>query len=99
MHPSTQYWTLPRLCDKPKCSSLLAFHVFMWTLTPHAENDGRSLAFWIVAGVAAWVLGFPVILAFKAPYLEVLAIDDDTICTKSATGDATEILELCLSNT
>ena len=80
---------------------LLACHVFMWTFNPNTEKGRRTLAFWMVAGLVAWVLGFVIILALRAPFTEVLTLSGlsrHTICTtKRFIGGAVAILDLCIS--
>ena len=82
-------------------SALLACHVFMWTFIPSVEKGRKTLVFWIVAEVVAWLLGFIIILAIKAPFTEILTISGGrskhTFCTTNRVeGGAIEIVELCL---
>ena len=81
--------------------ALLACHVFLWTFNPNTEKGRRTLAFWIVAGLVAWVFGFVIIMALKAPFTEVLTLSglsSRTICTtKRFIGGAVAILDLCIS--
>ena len=54
--------------------ALLACHVFMWTFIPNAEKGRKTLAFWVVAGLLSWILGFAILLSLYAPYTEVVTI-------------------------
>ena len=81
--------------------ALLACHVFMWTFIPNAEKGRKTLAFWIVAGLLSWILGFAILLSLYAPYTEVVTISGQTsytICTtKRFIGGAITITEFCIT--
>ena len=82
------------------CSALLACHVFMWTFIPSSENGRKTLIFWNVALIVSWFISFVVILAIKAPYIEVVTLGfrrPSNYCTTMLDiNSAILIIESCL---